>query len=416
MEKDERLAFKTIRCVCSTWRLLAFDSPIIWSSLSITVPRPSHSFGDQSTLASTWFARAGPSMTLALNVQTIITQHVSDREKANLEELLWRYQPRWCDLSLDLQIVSYFWDVFLGVPATGWSSLTKLEFYTYHFIDLDPNRLNEGITTLQSVKSLQCLRVVYVSEPDSNRAFSHTRLPELHLDLSKSTFTTSHSNLLSQYTHLTTLVLTTPDIYPQSPELGNSEPLMLSRLSSFSISTTNLAVLPHLITPALVELKIDLISNASKCQPLHLLPFLIRCSDTLTSVKLCHEQVTARKHIAEIILFLAIRPSIAKLSIDVWPFTPDQPFPEAVLDRNNWCPELRELSITVTSDISMLEDTADMREAHLTSLALFLQRRNGLGRRRLDTLTVRKGSQVFDFPYARFDNLGVDKICVTVPW
>ncbi|KAH6886698.1 hypothetical protein BKA70DRAFT_1444194 [Coprinopsis sp. MPI-PUGE-AT-0042] len=193
----------------------------------------------------------------------------------------------------------------------------------YHFTDVDPNRLNEGITTLQSIQSLKCLRVVYVSEPDSNRVFSHTRLLELHLDLSKNTFTTSRSNLLAQYTHLTTLVLTTPDIYARSPELGNSEPLMLPHLLSFSISTTNLDVLPHLIAPALVELKIDLVSNASKCQPLHLLPFLIRCTGALTSVKLCHEQVTARKHIAEIILFLAIRPSIAKLSVDVWPFTPD---------------------------------------------------------------------------------------------
>ncbi|KAH6887288.1 hypothetical protein BKA70DRAFT_1462106 [Coprinopsis sp. MPI-PUGE-AT-0042] len=267
MDKDGRLTFKTTRCVCSTWQSLSFNSPILWSFLSITVPRPPHSFGDQSTLASRWFARAGPSITLALQVQTILSQQVSDQRKENLEELLCRYQPQWCYLSLDLQIVSYFWDVFLRVPATDWSSLTKRELYTYHFTNLDTDRLDEGITTLQSITSLQCLRVVYVSEPDSNREFSHTRLLEFHLDLPMNTYTTSHANLLAQYTHLTTLVLTMPDVYAHSLELGNFDLLVLRRLLTLSISTTSLALLPHLITPALAKLKIDLVSNSPECQP-----------------------------------------------------------------------------------------------------------------------------------------------------
>jgi hypothetical protein len=55
---------------------------------------------------------------------------------------------------------------------------------------------------------------------------------------------------------------------------GDASLVTLSSLRSLSTVAPSLGLLPYLSTPSLINLTIDVVSNASQCDPLHLIPFL----------------------------------------------------------------------------------------------------------------------------------------------
>jgi hypothetical protein len=410
-----RSTFQIIRSVCPAWRSLSFASPVLWSSLSIDSPSSQEKPDDYFTLASAWFSRAGSSISLELTVHEQ-SSSISAEQKTALEKLIWRYQSRWRYLFLDLSSAPYFFDIILGVPAEGWSSLSELGLFTYHFADLESTDANV-YKTLQSIESLQRIHLVDSRSSEIDQIFSHPALSSLHLELPCTPFSTSHVQLLSRYLHLESLQLDTPDMIAKYHLLDNNEVCTLPCLLSLSLTTTSLALLPHLVTPNLRSLRIDLVGDTYMGDLLNLVLFLTQCTDSVKSFELYHDQVESRDNIAGLIPLLAHRPSITSITLDIWSFTTEEPFPRKVLVERKWCPQLRELRISKLERDSMAQwDEEEVTEEEVVSLASLFKTRSELGMPRLDRLTIRKGLKDFKFPYELFENVGVDTIDVRVPW
>jgi F-box-like len=420
LDEDGRIAFQAIRCVCSSWRALSFGSPRLWSFLSIEMKCSSFQSMFEPALAIRWFQRSGSSTGLELVVRRSEPEEDSAQPiKAALQQLFQLHQSRWSYLWISLNTPSDFWDIFLGVPhGSGWSNLREIRLFSYDLAesdDIDVGLAKRGLIALQSMTSVQRLSMTCVNSIPDGRMPSHPDLPELHLDFEWTALTPSWGKLISAYLNLQKLVLREPNRYNANPvQLEPGYLVTLPRLTSFSIAGTTLALLPHFSTPNLKSLTIGIISDPSRCNPSNLAPFLERCTDALTSVEMYHEQAAARNCITDMTLLLVARPSITKLSLDAWNFTPEY-LPEEDVPAN-WCPNLRQLTVRVASVWSMMEKAGEVQKRQLKALALSLTARNKGGGRRLETLTVRRRFQNSNFPYKLFEQSGVDKICVTVPF
>jgi F-box-like len=152
LDYDGRLDFQAIRSVCPTWRMVAFSSPILWSSIDATdefaVPLPG---GKLISLLSEWFSRAGPTILLDLKVRFSEDQISEDEEiaEAALVALIGRFQPRWKTLYLSVS-QECFWDCIHSPPSTNWDSLQTLTLLTSHFTDLSGSQVAERMTLLKT--------------------------------------------------------------------------------------------------------------------------------------------------------------------------------------------------------------------------------------------------------------------------
>ncbi|KAH6886710.1 hypothetical protein BKA70DRAFT_1334884 [Coprinopsis sp. MPI-PUGE-AT-0042] len=105
--REGRLHFQAIRSVCSEWRLLSFSSPALWSSLAVQ-----HIGGDLfpyiGNAVKKWLSRAGPSLPLEIRL-----------DSQALCELVIHYQPRWKSLFF-CGTGRCLWDVFQKAPSSNW--------------------------------------------------------------------------------------------------------------------------------------------------------------------------------------------------------------------------------------------------------------------------------------------------------
>jgi F-box-like len=134
LDEDGRLAFQSIRSVCSTWRNLAFSSPIFWSSISVD-HRISDSKPNSESISrlERWFSRSGSAMPLELEFLDP-GERLQDTEP--LRSLILHHQQRWKCLSLCME-PECFWDVVTGPPTSNWLNLHTLTIWLYDFSSVE---------------------------------------------------------------------------------------------------------------------------------------------------------------------------------------------------------------------------------------------------------------------------------------
>ncbi|KAH6887303.1 hypothetical protein BKA70DRAFT_72488 [Coprinopsis sp. MPI-PUGE-AT-0042] len=387
--REGRLHFQAIRSVCSEWRLLSFSSPALWSSLAVQ-----HIGGDLfpyiGNAVKKWLSRAGPSLPLEIRLVDTSLGGMSEKDSKALCELVIHYQPRWKSLFF-CGTGRCLWDVFQKAPSSNWINLRELAVWTYRLRD-DLGR--GGVEVLSRIPSIQLVPVQV-----------------LHLTVVTGNIivATGILNVISTYTYLKTLSLTTPQAHVQPSD--SSATMVLPFLELLSIAGQDFTILHHLNTPVLAELKVHLLHDVgSQALDTDLHGFLTR-STNLYSISLRGNG----KHMAIMAPTLCARPTITSVTLQPWPDGLGDHIPPRNMSWwDSWCPNLRELTVVVQSANSILENEKEMKL--LTSLVSFLHGRKTIGRRRLTRLVFKNSYGATDFPYEIFGTLDVGKLDVMVRW
>jgi hypothetical protein len=401
LDHEGRLAFQTIRSVCSTWRMTSLSSPVLWSSVSTMYD------GDPEirllALLGGWFSRAGPTTPLDLELGFECSE--SECKVATLA-FIRRFQPRWRNLSLS-GTPEQFWDSVLSSPSTNWDSLQGLTISMESFEELPPDQYTKQLDVLASINSLR--RVVLFTTADDGRnkhekPYGPVTLHELCITFDDDqVFTNFHMSLLTGYTSLTRLVFRGGNFVSSHLPIDH---LTLPSLLYLSYHAIDLSLLRHLTTPALATLDIRLErwrQNEDIKVP-DLSGFLARCTDALQSISL--DPLFDRRVLSKILPIISERPSLIDLSVNAWPLTDEW---SRGINESAWCPKLRNLTIT-------LSHLAVGRLEEMEPLANFLKRRWEKGGRELETLTIRKRVKASQVRYDFFENVGIKKLRVTLPW
>ncbi|KAH6887287.1 hypothetical protein BKA70DRAFT_1332768 [Coprinopsis sp. MPI-PUGE-AT-0042] len=382
--RDGRLHFQSIRSVCSDWRRSSFSSPILWSSVVV-----SHFQAGDILSAERWFARAGPSIPLELQVLGTSLSGMEIKHAA-LTSFVTRHQSRWKYLSI-IGAGPILWDIFNQAQSSDWVNLRKLHVPTFELYD----RLGgSGIGTLQRLTAIQS-----------------TPLQELRLYIvSPHTIAAPDIHFISTYIHLRTLLLNVPEGCMRA---SNSSALItLSCLEHLSITTPDLIILCHLDTPALSELTLHLMKSGREPQVDSLRDFLAQCR-MLHSVNFC--DMSDGKDMDWMLPTLSTNSRVTAVTVSPWP----KPSHADETSQNTpwwdtWCPNLRSLTVGLRSRGSILKDEYEMKV--LNSVKSVLRRRDDVGMTVLDSLVFRNSHGATDFPYNMFETLGVGKFDVMVPW
>ncbi|KAH6887299.1 hypothetical protein BKA70DRAFT_1409681 [Coprinopsis sp. MPI-PUGE-AT-0042] len=402
LDRDGRIAFQSIRSVCSRWRSTALSSPVLWSSIYIMTASgdPLH----YPPLLEAWFSRSGPSMPLELEYLDYTTSSMSSKDKESMKALIHRYRHRWRYLSLCIDS-QCFWECVLSPQAlsANWINLQALTLWIYDISILTPTQRSQALDSLAKLTSLERLLLEDHSSYKQTRPYGPVVLPELHISLDD-VFATRHMVLIAGYPSLTSLTL----IAEVSHELHLSARahLTLPCLLKFSYTANDLALLRHITTPALVGLEIQMHSHTDGAHNgTFLSEFITRCTHTLQSMILCSKNDAS--DLTKILPALPPLPSLTRLTLEIWPFTKDNTFPEDV--EKNWCPNLRHLTVSFRSGNYVEEE-------QMASLAASLKRRQGWGRMELETLTIQKAARAEEFPYHLFENVRLVTLLVMIPW
>jgi F-box-like len=405
LDAQGRLAFQTLRSVCSSWRSISLSTPALWSS--VTVTRRHNWHGKNISLLEAWFLRAGPSIPLELEYNDPSGLIMRDKVKAAMKALLWRYKSRWMVLSLSIDS-ECFWEALFDVPPSDWTQLHTLTLWTCDIQRVDQQARVEG---LERLKKITTIRRILVRDHDGypyRGQFGPSELGELHITLQG--LWDTQTRLISTYTHLTKLALSSPHGFRCRSSLSRHEHVTLPSLFSFSFDAYNLSFLHHFTMPALVSLDVRLTPGAADQKDASFLSaFLSRCTDALESINL--DTQSQETFVAEILPQLGSRRNLAQLSFDIWPSKRviAQDLEEA------WFPHLRVLSVTIGSSDRTPRPVFFELE-RMKELGEWLSRWKKAGRAPLERLTVHKRSEDIHFPYEQFEDAPLAHLCVMVPW
>ncbi|KAH6910911.1 hypothetical protein BKA70DRAFT_1219996 [Coprinopsis sp. MPI-PUGE-AT-0042] len=397
LDEKGRLAFQLIRSVCSRWRFICFSSPILWSSVSVT------DGGDISVLDG-WFLRSGPSIPLELRYMDTSPGTMRNEDKAAIQALIRRYQPRWRSLSLYIES-GCFWSALTEPPPSNWINLQTLELWTWDLMYVGERKAYIAHNVLEKITTLRCLVV-------DNGGYKHTRqlgpsdLAELRITCYS--FRIDEAHLISSYHHLTTLTVVFSSAH--TPSLSPEDHLVLSSLYSFSYKAYNLDVLCHVTTPALVNLDIQLYAKPDH-PPEHeiLSGFLSRCSDELQSLTL--EGCSEGSFFAQVLPEMGMRRGLQHLALDTWP----SKLPSLKDLHADWFLSLRSLTVSIEI-MDQVERSEGLELERMQDLAAFLLRWKDGGRQALERLTIHKRSTDLNFPYGLFEDVALGQLSVMVPW
>jgi hypothetical protein len=254
--------------------------------------------------------------------------------------------------------------------------------------------------TLENIPTLQLLCIKGYGQYKYTLPIGPRFLSELRITLQ--CFNIDNARLISSYSQLTKLHLSTPSVRG----LGTiNEDITLPSL--LSLSCDNLSALQHFITPSLAELDIqgyeeddiDIERNSIFCK------FLERCTNGLRSFTI--ETKVGDTFLAQILPLLSVQPGLWKLCIHHWPLGLSSHVLSSSRERP-WCPNLCELTVSI-------QDEDASRSQQMEELAQFLRSRKEIGLGKMKRLTVRKPIDMDDFPHETFINVPVDKMCVMVP-
>ncbi|KAH6887290.1 hypothetical protein BKA70DRAFT_1573365 [Coprinopsis sp. MPI-PUGE-AT-0042] len=408
LDKDGRLAFQTIRSVCSRWRSISFSSRVLWSSIAVVhdsgSPSPDGvcSYDGFPAILEGWFSRAGPSIPLELDYGD--SSALQSGRNAALARLVQRHHSRWKYLCLCVS-PECFWDVILSSPSTDWNNLQILTLWIFDFHDLTPAQCSQRLDALENFTSLRRLYLNDYSVHTHKRPYGPFTLPELHIQLDD-IFAPHHMHLISAYTSLTRLVL--EGCVDYKLRLSPENHLSLPSLLDLSYTGYDLTFLQYLTASSLTTLDIHLDPGiehpGDRCRILS--QFLKRCTNTLHSILL--DSGFSTLAIAGILPALLVRPSVTHLTLDAWPSDLEMDASPAHAE-NDWCPNLQELTVSFQSG-----DNVELER--MAALAAFLRRRKDSGYTELEMLTIRKGAGAAQFPYDLFENVRLGKLRVMIPW
>jgi F-box-like len=392
LDEDGRREFLSLRSVCSRWRSLAFSSPIFWSSVSVN--RRVHGARHDSKSIARWFLRAGPSMKLELEYVDPL-QRLHDPE--GLQSLILRYQHRWTFLALCIRR-PYLWNILCSPPTDNWVNLHTITFWLYNLRPSDSLEASRLSQALDGMVLLQRLFIEDYTRYEYNTSIGPSGLAELHITIGD--FGVHQARLISSYQHLTKLFLSARTM---SPVISTAEHITLPSL--LFMSCDNLSFLQHFTTPSLCEFEIKLITHfTAKAEDSIISGFLARCYVGLQSLTL-DGTVARTYYVPRILPMLSAQPSLQRLSVPLWPLGMGSQTLYG-FEEQRWCPNLRSLTVS-------MPDADSGRRMEV--LADFLQARQEVGVKRIESLTVHKPLKGVRFPYEMFRNVQVDKIRVTVP-
>lgn len=401
LDKHGRLELQTIRSVSPKWRSICFSSPLLWSSAYVRrIPDdPIDNLG-YIRLLDSWFSRSGQIVPLELMYREIRRDPIEPTAKATMESLLQRHQHRWRSLSIVVKGFR-FMDTFSNLPSSNWINLDTLRLFRDDF-RLDPEQDSNALTldALEKITSLRCLVVRNLGENEPTKRCAHTNVNNLQLNLFDVTdFGIRHENLINFYPNLTKLQLNC-SFLKVSPGIQ----LFLPSLTDFAYHGGDLTFLDHLTTPALHYLEI-LVWLTFRGYGEHFLGrFLTRCTASLTSLTLKNH--AQGSFIAQALPLLSTRPSLTKLTLNSRSLGSDAKlFAEDV--EKDWCPNLRELTISIKWDGSAQMDL-------LKALATFLKRREYYELPQLDILTISRRHKSIEFPHDLFKDVRLGKLHVMV--
>ncbi|KAH6886656.1 hypothetical protein BKA70DRAFT_97651 [Coprinopsis sp. MPI-PUGE-AT-0042] len=382
LDQEGRLALQIIRSVCTRWRSISLSTPALWSGVSVTCNIGDEGFHDgylrKIILLDTWLLRAGESIPLDLEYQDPMAKSMRDEETAAMKNLIQRYQPRWKRLSLSIE-PECFWDIFFDHPPFRWVNLQTLSLCVNDFDKVGAERAAQGFDALEEITSLKCLLLEDHGFHVIARHCGPINLPELRITLDS--FGIEQAHLVSAYPRLTKLVLLAPSV--TRIELTPDHHITLPSLLSLSYETLcDLSLLEYFTTPALIELDIQLNREPNPYSDIILDLFFSRCTSALKAFTLNSESQGA--FITQIIPSLSQWLDLTQITFDLWPF-PDKLSPFQKDSDPCWCPDLRELTVSIRSRGAIeLERMAD--------LAMFLKRREELGSVMLEVLTAHRCS------------------------
>ncbi|KAH6906046.1 hypothetical protein BKA70DRAFT_1290085 [Coprinopsis sp. MPI-PUGE-AT-0042] len=390
--REGRLHFQSIRSVCTEWRILSFSSPALWSSLDVRA-RGTASVGDLfpsgGNPVEKWFAHAGPSIPLELRLSNLSHTRTLEKDFAALTALVIHHQSRWRSLHI-IGTGTLLWDVFQRAPASGWNNLQELAVSSFQ---VRGNLAVSGIGILQRLKSIESVSLQVLALIVTG--------PEVSA--------TSEICFIAMHTHLRTLLL---HIAEGRTRASNSVIITLPCLEYLSITTPDLTLLCHLNTCSLSELEVHLMRSDREPQNTILQNFISQC----TALKFIHlHDMSNGKGMEWMLPTLCAQPNITttKITSRISPFRFNE-LPQSTAWWDDWCPNLRGLTVELRSKGLILEDENEMK--HLTLVASLLQRRSELGRRQIGRLIFKNKHNLTDFPYDLFEALGVGRVDIMTPW
>lgn len=141
--------------------------------------------------------------------------------------------------------------------------------------------------------------------------------------------------------------------------------------------------------------------------------FFNRCTSVLHSIEF---RCPWNLELIRIFLFtLFTRPSVTRLTLDMWPFTPNHDTPTEI--QWSWLPALRELIILIDPARNGQGGWDEANDVQfLEGLAAFLLTREGLACEPLERLVIHERVKP-DFSYTKiFEDVEIGEIRVMIPW
>jgi F-box-like len=402
LDQDGRLAFKTIRCVCSKWRTISFSSPTLWSAVSVKCREVGPDYHYYYVIRlGWWFSRAGSCSPLELDFVDQRTADMSSQANKAMMGLILRHQSQWRYLSLFINTEDY-WDMVSSAPPSRWSNLHCLCVWTYDCMYMEEEKESQGLDALDNITSLRRLVLNHAGYYEYTRRIGPVGLPELqiHLDM----FAVSECSLISTYSTLTklTLVSSASCSFESSPNYH----LTLNSLTHFSFDTYDLSLLCFLTAPSLTNLNVQVRHMQRRVEHASLTKFLSRCANQLTTFALYGDM--ENDIVAHVLPSLSAQPCLTHLSVDKW-LSPLETGSMETL-KTDWCPNLEDLDISLRG-----KDQLHGQQESIELLVAFLTGRQGLGLPPLERLTIRRDPDAIDFPYESFENIQLRELRVLVP-